>query len=142
MSTPEKFLIRSAADADAVADRIRHLPIGERPWQIEIKPYRKQRTLSQNALYWKWLEIIGADLGYDRDEIHDILREKFLPVSCETILGVTRRRLTSTSHPDFTTAMMSEYMAAIERFCATDLDIYLPHPDDEYHEKMAGFGRR
>jgi hypothetical protein len=36
------------------------------------------RTNSQNKLWWKYMQIMGADLGYSKDEMHDICKLKFL----------------------------------------------------------------
>ena len=36
------------------------------------------RTNAQNKLWWKYMQIMGADLGYSKDEMHDICKLKFL----------------------------------------------------------------
>ena len=41
----------------------------------ENKDYR---TNSQNKLWWKYMHIMGADLGYTKNEMHDICKLKFL----------------------------------------------------------------
>ena len=45
-------------------------------YEVVIRP--KKRSLDQNALYWKWLEIISNDTGYTKDELHDSFRQHFL----------------------------------------------------------------
>ena len=42
---------------------------------MENKDYR---TNSQNKLWWKYMQIMGSDLGYSKDEMHDICKLKFL----------------------------------------------------------------
>ena len=42
---------------------------------LENKDYR---TNSQNKLWWKYMDILSADLGYSKDEMHDICKLKFL----------------------------------------------------------------
>ena len=42
---------------------------------IENKDFR---TNSQNKLWWKYMQIMGNELGYDKDEMHDICKLKFL----------------------------------------------------------------
>ena len=37
---------------------------------IQMKRYRKPRSLDQNAYYWKCLEIAADSLGYDNSELH------------------------------------------------------------------------
>jgi len=42
---------------------------------LENKDYR---TNSQNKLWWRYMDILSADLGYSKDEMHDICKLKFL----------------------------------------------------------------
>ena len=41
----------------------------------ENKDYR---TNSQNKLWWRYMEILGLELGYTKNEMHDIAKLKFL----------------------------------------------------------------
>ena len=43
-----------------------------------LKENKDYRTNSQNKLWWKYMHIMGADLGYSKDEMHDICKLKFL----------------------------------------------------------------
>lgn len=45
--------------------------------EVMIKPHRTSRTAQQNALYWKWNSFIGDELGYTKEEMHDLNRERF-----------------------------------------------------------------
>ena len=45
---------------------------------IEVREAKDIRTNSQNRLWWKWMEIISSEIGYEKQEIHDILKYKFL----------------------------------------------------------------
>ena len=42
---------------------------------LENKDYR---TNSQNKLWWKYMQIMGGELGYSKNEFHDICKLKFL----------------------------------------------------------------
>mgnify|MGYP003650172942 FL=1 len=42
---------------------------------LENKDYR---TNAQNKLWWKYMHILSTDLGYSKDEMHDICKLKFL----------------------------------------------------------------
>ena len=42
---------------------------------LENKNYR---TNSQNKLWWKYMQIMSADLGFTKDEMHDLCKIKFL----------------------------------------------------------------
>ena len=43
-----------------------------------LKENKDYRTNQQNKLWWKYMQIIGNELGYDKDEMHDICKLKFL----------------------------------------------------------------
>lgn len=138
----QRYLVNTPEKAYQIACLVHGLNTS-REWEVIIKPYQKKRSDRQNGLYWIWIGIIADDLGYEKDDLHDILRERFLPVRREVILGIERKRLTSTSSRDFTTQMMAEYMANIERFAAQEFGILLPRSDDDYHrQNMERMGLR
>jgi len=93
------------------------------PYEIIIRPYKNNRSNDQNALYWKWLEIIGKELGYTRDEMHELCRYKFLGMHSKEIAGVKIEYLPSTTK--LKVGEMSEYLESISRWTA-ELGIRLP----------------
>ena len=137
MAGEQKYKIADPLQARRVGALVAGLSPDSGPWEVVIKKWRKQRTLSQNALYWKWLEIIGGEVGEDKDELHDIFREKFLPWEIVEVCGVKKKRLTRTSDPDFVTNHMAAYMTHIERFANTELGILLPHPEDDHYQTIS-----
>ena len=90
---------------------------------LDIKKRRKFRSLNQNALYWKWLEIIGNDLGYDIEELHPTFKAMFL---MDRSLKVPLIRSTS----KLSTIEFGQYLNKIEKFCNQELNITLPSPED------------
>ena len=64
---------------------------------IEVREAKDIRTNAQNRLWWKWIEIISNELGYqDKQEIHNILKYKFL-LKEEVINGEIHQGLKSTT---------------------------------------------
>ena len=98
-----------------------------RPWSVEIKPYRKKRSLSQNALYWveigKIVEAIAEHTGYDRDEVHDFLKRKFLTPTVIEIGGEVCERYTTTK---LSTQEMSDYMERCRAWAVSELGLLIP----------------
>ena len=43
-----------------------------------LKENKDYRTNAQNKLWWKYMQIMGGELGYSKDEMHDICKLKFL----------------------------------------------------------------
>ena len=44
---------------------------------IDVKPAPKARSTQQNAYYRTIIRQIGNHLGYDEDEMHDVIKHKF-----------------------------------------------------------------
>ena len=63
---------------------------------LEVREAKDVRTNSQNRLWWKWMEIISSELGYEKQEIHDILKYKFL-LREEMMDGELHQNLKSTT---------------------------------------------
>ncbi len=94
---------------------------------IEVKKFKKKRSIEQNSYYWAVLiDILSKEFGYESEEIHLMLREKFL-------------RIHDNIHPDFviarsttklTTVEFVEYIEKIQRWAAQEHQIYLPDPNE------------
>jgi hypothetical protein len=100
-------------------------------WQITIEPYRKKRSLSQNALMWKWIEEVVQHVyqhtGQDKDDIHEFFKARFLSPRWVKIADWRIRYYTTRK---MTTAEMSTYMDAIYAFCTSELGLFLPLPEE------------
>jgi hypothetical protein len=96
-------------------------------FKVEIKEHKKQRSNNQNALYWSWLTIVGKDLGYESEELHEALKAKILGViERKTIFGNTVNEPRSTT--SLNTKEFTEYLNAVQSF-AMSLGITLPSPE-------------
>lgn len=71
------------------------------------------RNLLQNDAYWFFITSFGEHLGYDKDELHEILRFKFLYELME-IDGKEHRRLLSTTK--LSVKAMANYLDQCLRF--------------------------
>ena len=120
----------------------------EPPAQVIIKEYKRNRSLEQNALYWKWLTVIGAELGMTKEETHEQMKRRFLRVIfmrddegfLEMILAIRkvhddiaeplkREVIKLMSTTQASVKQMSEYLDDINNFAA-GLDIRLPAPEE------------
>ena len=103
----------------------------DKPWAITVEPYRKKRTLSQNALMWKWLEKvvqhIHEDTGQNKNSIHEYLKRQYLPPKIEEVFGVVIKTWSTT---DLSTADMSTYMDKIYAWATSEMGLLLPVPED------------
>ena len=71
-----KFLILDHSDKKMLFHFLKSL---ENNYIVEVKKKRDTRSNRQNSYYWKCIvQELANSLGYFPDEMHDILRSKFL----------------------------------------------------------------
>jgi len=92
-------------------------------WRIEYKPWKETRTLSQNALAWKWYREIADQIyaktgigPFDEQDIHDRLLVERFGHETVTIGSVEITRPYQTSK--FDTAEMHHFMRWVEWWAA------------------------
>ena len=78
---------------------------------LEIKAAEKVRSPQQNAYYRVIIRILSKELGYEEDEMHKVIKEKYQ-------ISSTRKL----SKPEFT-----ELIEAIKRWASIDMGIVLPN---------------
>jgi len=133
-------ILSNEADRAKFIEYFNALEFGKKRFVVEVKLYRKQRTLSQNKLYWMWLSCIEADTGTDRDSLHEFFSKKFLP--WKSVACFDDEVLKATSTTVLNTREFSEYMDKIKEF-ALKWAIYLPNPGDQgYDELVVQYGNR
>ena len=94
---------------------------------LSVRKERVQRSKPQNDYYWGVVvALLIEHLGYTKDEMHEILRNKFLQKK-------------DLKHPDFiltrSTAALStkefiEYIDMIVQWAAEEFSIVIPPPND------------
>jgi hypothetical protein len=95
---------------------------------LTIGEKKNQRTMNQNKYYnGVVLKIIGQHLGYERDEVHEILSAKFL----KKMLNVGGNDMVVVkSTTSLTTEEMSHYIEKCKRFAAVEFGCFIPEPED------------
>jgi hypothetical protein len=127
-----KFIVQNESIRDRALAAVRELPLG---MEVAIKPHKSSRSLQQNNLYWKWLDIIRMHIAdstgkiFSAEELAEWFKAKFLPARIVEIDGeaIPCRRTTT----KLNTAEMAAYLDAIDRYCIDSLGLYLPQPGQE-----------
>ena len=71
-----KFVIKDNKDKQSLINYLKELGSD---YIVEVKKQRNNRSNMQNSYYWKCIvQVLAEELGYFPNEIHDILRAKFL----------------------------------------------------------------
>jgi len=94
-------------------------------YEVDIR--EAKRSNHQNALYWKWIEIIGNALGYEKDDMHEAFKRQFLGTDQgKDIFGNIYLKPKASSK--LKKREFSEYMNKIQAFAHAE-NIVLPQPD-------------
>lgn len=117
-------------DLERVIGQIRQ---SELPLKVTWGAYRSNRSLEQNKLLWKWLDIIRihiADSGgelFTAEDLHEWYKAKLLPSKVVQMNGEAIRCRSTTTK--LNTKQMAEYLTGIERHAADSLHLILPMDD-------------
>ena len=97
--------------------------------EIIVKPFRalKDRSNWQNRYYWFVVQKLGDELGYTKDEMHEILRALFLSENKQ--IG-TYTYLKTQSTTALSTIEMESYLGQIRDFALNEFDFYVPLPNE------------
>jgi len=102
--------------------------------EILITVRRATRSIQQNRWYWGVIvQLLSDHTGHTPDEIHDLLKAKFIPkrlavqdgngeVVDEYVLGGSTRKMS--------TAEFGEYCEAIRAWAFEKLDVQIPGPNE------------
>ena len=90
---------------------------------VTVEKHRIKRSTPQNSYLWGVVyEVIARHTGYTGDQVHDLMRYKFLRVED----GRTPGMYTITSTAVLTKDEFSEYVDQIKQFAAEFLGCYVP----------------
>ena len=71
-----KFVIKDSKDKQSLINYLKELG---NDYIVDVKKQRNNRSNMQNNYYWKCIvQVLSNELGYFPNEMHDILRAKFL----------------------------------------------------------------
>ena len=91
---------------------------------VKIEERSPNRSKEQNSLWWKWMDLIGLEIGYTKEETHQLMKYKFLKRSVVNIDGYEETIVKGTStltHKEF-----SALMNNVHFFANDTLNINLP----------------
>lgn len=96
---------------------------------VRISKPRKIRSLKQNSYYWSVVvSMIAAETGHTPEDVHEILKEKFLPKKFIRLLGVEKEIKKTTT--DLTANEFTLYLDQIYAFAGAELGLRIPLPQE------------
>ena len=125
-----KFVIKTEDDKIKLYNYLKQL--SNKDYVVEIKENKNTRSLNQNAYYWRCIvQVMADELGYFPDEMHEILKAKFL--SEYQILEHQERKagvLYVKSTTRLNTKEFELYVEKISIWSSTELNITLMLPNE------------
>jgi len=133
-------------EARAVATRLLAFPAAE--LQVTFELPVAIRSVQANKYYWGVVvEAISDFTGYERDEVHELLKQLFLPKPLwlhDAEGEVVGKLVISQSTTTLTVTEFYNYVERIRRWAATTLHINIPDPNEPLpnDETGAAYPRR
>lgn len=78
------------------------------------------------------VEAIASQTGHTSMEIHEILKQKFIPKELVMLDG--EEYVISRSTTDLSTVEMEEYLSRIRAWASVELSVYIPLPNEAINE--------
>lgn len=103
--------------------------------EITLSKAGSKRSLMQNALYWVYVTILASEIGYTKNEMHEIIKFKFLKrekVNEKT--GEVMQYLDSTTK--LTKSDFADFIADLQRWAVESLNVLLPEPGKQIELMM------
>ncbi len=122
-----KYILDGDERRDNAIEHIKLLDL-TKPIEVHIKPYKKNRTKSQNDLIWAYYAVIGDHMGMKPDELHELMKVRVLGTEEKVVNG--RTLIYPKSSTTLSTKEMAEFISAIEML-AVELGLKLPVHDDK-----------
>lgn len=139
MNDHEKFVVTSQQMLENMIEQIASMWVDHGWINVEVKA--GNRTLSQNSLYWMWIDQatswINDKKGTDfkTEEIHDRMKHQFLGYTDEKQIGDVTIRPQLKSTAKLTKGEMFHYMSQVDAYW-TQLGLFLVTPDDSVYAQI------
>ena len=97
---------------------------------IQFEKSRQQRSMPQNKYYWGVVvPILASEFGYYKDEMHELLRRKFLSYT-RVSPHTGEEELFAKSTTKLNTQEMEVYLESIRTWALSEFSVYLPLPNE------------
>lgn len=111
----------------------------DEPMELVLQRWEPRRTVSANNLYWDWLGQMAQHFSrkagpFGKDDIHDLMRHKFLGYQPARIIGRTEIPAKLRSTTDLSKGEMCHYMSQIDAWSADHGCLLQRGEDNEYDE--------
>jgi hypothetical protein len=121
--SPATFILDNEQKRERCAKRVLALPLEGQVWDVTIKQWEPRRSLEANRRLWA-LHKAAADMtGHSVDELHELMKLKFLPRAVVKV-GEFEREVPGRSSK-LTKKDFRDFMEAVESFYIQELGVVL-----------------
>ena len=136
----ETFILTSAQVRDKAAEMVRGLTL-DPVHEVVVRPYRKDRTLAQNATLHLWMTVVSQWAGehhgkfFPSSHWKEYFKQMFLG---EETIRIGKRVITRTvPTSSLKVKQFAELLDSIDHYVGAEFeDCDLPHSDDNYYLAM------
>ena len=135
-----KYICRTQSDLEYIRLNLLSMSL-DKPVEITIKEYVKNRSHAQNRLMHDWFNKMSEHYFLTTGESYaplawkELLKEKFLGFDMIELPDGTIKAITKHTS-DCNTKELTEFLEKIDHYAVTELGLMLPKPDDLYWEAM------
>jgi hypothetical protein len=79
--SPATFILDNDQKRERCAKRVLALPMDGQIWDVTIKEWQPQRSVEANRRLWALHKAAADATGHSVDELHELMKLKFLPRS-------------------------------------------------------------
>lgn len=143
MMDKKVFILNSIQKVNYMMERLRLInPKNDNQptYMVTVGEYRSNRSTAQNRLLWLWLKLIVDHIKdttgqiFSDEDMNEWFKEKFLETKIIEFRGEVLKARKSSKK--LNTKEFTHYLENIDMYCAENLGLVLPHPDDLYYSAM------
>jgi len=131
------IIIRNAALRSTAVHAVSHIK-DEPLMEVVIREHKSQRSIAQNSLLHAWMKEVSVQRAESHGEFHapEMWKEYFkrLHLGEETIEVAGRSKTITKKSRNLKVKEMTELLEFIDHFCGSEMNIFLPHPEDREQE--------
>lgn len=95
------------------------------------RSFQKDRSNNQNRYYWGVVvKLICDHTGYSADEIHEILKYKFLSYPITLLAKEKEELYVATSTTKLDTKQFEDYLSRVREWASIKLGVFIPQPNE------------
>ena len=122
LSQPAVYVIASPQTRARVARLVEALPV-EQVWDVVIRPHESRRSIDANRRLWALHQLAAQHTGHSVEEMHEMMKRKFLPRRKVTMFGEDVEIAGSSSK--LPAKEFRDFMDAVEAFYISELSVFL-----------------